>query len=220
MELGNFCFGHSRGNYSIDRDLHQEPFCYYLDLMGFYDDTRQYEEFKNETFEYRPYWWGDYNSPESNMPNFKHYKSGLEISWYKYPLRDSYSNFEFTRMQLHDIMEDCLGSIRKVYNGQGLPNLNMVEISKIRTGFTKIYCEGEIISVSEPRSVKFKTGGEGKVADAILKDATGEIKLNLWGEEIAKVRPTMRVKVENGYATSFKDKTQLNIGKFGKLIPL
>lgn len=55
------------------------------------------------------------------------------------------------------------------------------------------------------------------VADAIVADESGSIKLTLWNEQIALLNVNDKIKIENGYVTSFKGEIQLNIGKFGKL---
>jgi replication factor A1 len=39
----------------------------------------------------------------------------------------------------------------------------------------------------------------------------------LWNEQIAHVNVNDKIKIENGYITSFKGEVQLNVGKFGKL---
>jgi len=44
-------------------------------------------------------------------PNFHHKRSGLRISWYKYPFRDSYSSHLFTVSQFANVIDDCLRSI-------------------------------------------------------------------------------------------------------------
>lgn len=93
----------------------------------------------------------------------------------------------------------------------------MVDIGKLRTGFKRVYVNGDIGTISAPRTVKLKTGGEAKVADAELKDATGSITLSLWNEQIELVKTGSKVKIENGFVTSYQGKNQLSLGKFGKL---
>jgi len=93
----------------------------------------------------------------------------------------------------------------------------MVEISKIRPGFTKIDCEGEILDVSAPRTVNLKTGSTSQVADAILKDQSGTITLTLWDHNIKMVRKGSKVQIAGGFAKDFKGKMSLSTGKFGKL---
>ena len=77
--------------------------------------------------------------------------------------------------------------------------------------------EGTIDSISEPRAVNLKTGGQAQVADAILKDDTGQIKLTLWDAQIKMVKSGSKVRIENGYITNFKGENSLNVGKYGKL---
>ena len=77
--------------------------------------------------------------------------------------------------------------------------------------------EGTIESISEPRTVNLKAGGQAQVADAVLKDETGQIKLTLWDAQIKMVKAGSKVSVENGYINSFKGENSLNVGKYGKL---
>ena len=77
--------------------------------------------------------------------------------------------------------------------------------------------EGAIDSISEPRTVNLKTGGQAQVADAIIKDETGQIKLTLWDAQIKMVKSGSKVRIENGYITNFKGENSLNVGKYGKL---
>ena len=94
----------------------------------------------------------------------------------------------------------------------------MTSISQLRSGMTKLdTVEGTIESISEPRTVNLKAGGQAQVADAIIKDETGQIKLTLWDAQIKLVKPGSKVTVENGYINSFKGENSLNIGKYGKL---
>jgi len=63
MELGNFVFGHSRGNFLIERGVGFEEELYRLfDAIDPNRDNswREYGvNFENETFMTFPYWWGD-----------------------------------------------------------------------------------------------------------------------------------------------------------------
>jgi replication factor A1 len=77
--------------------------------------------------------------------------------------------------------------------------------------------EGVIDSISEPRTVNLKTGGQAQVADAILKDDTGQIKLSLWDAQIKMVKQGSKIRIENGYISTFRGENSLNVGKYGKL---
>ena len=94
----------------------------------------------------------------------------------------------------------------------------MTSINQLRSGMTKLdTVEGTVESISEPRTVNLKAGGQAQVADAILKDETGQIKLTLWDAQIKMVKAGSKVTVENGYINSFRGENSLNVGKYGKL---
>ena len=44
-------------------------------------------------------------------PNFRHKQSGFEIQWYKYPLRDSYTNYKISLNEFRKIITDCINSL-------------------------------------------------------------------------------------------------------------
>lgn len=76
---------------------------------------------------------------------------------------------------------------------------------------------GKIESLGQPRTVNLKSGGTSTVADAVISDESGSIKLSLWGDDISKVQAGDKVSVENGYINTFKGENSLSVGKFGKL---
>ena len=124
MELGNLMFGNSRGNYEIDREKYQDIFLEWLDAHGFDgyglaadaqmaerftsegEDTR----FENDVFVIRPYYWGE-DARIAAKPNFVYKPDGLEICWYKYPMRDAYSNVPLDGVDLPAILEKCAESL-------------------------------------------------------------------------------------------------------------
>ena len=94
----------------------------------------------------------------------------------------------------------------------------MVKIAELQDGMRKIDVEGEISEISEARTVNLKFGGTAKVADAKLKDDTGEIKMSLWNEQIDQVHVGSKIKIESGYTNSFRDEVSMNVGRYGKLV--
>ena len=92
-----------------------------------------------------------------------------------------------------------------------------MKISELKGGMRNVSVSGKIDSVGEPRTVNLKAGGTNTVADAVISDDSGSIKLSLWGEDIDKIQPGDRVSVENGYINTFKGENSLAVGKFGKL---
>jgi replication factor A1 len=92
-----------------------------------------------------------------------------------------------------------------------------MNISDLRDGMRRVDAEGEISEISDPRTVDLRTGGQAKVADCMLKDDSGQIKLSLWDDQIDQVRQGSKVRVTNGYTNSFRGEVRLNVGKFGRL---
>jgi replication factor A1 len=92
-----------------------------------------------------------------------------------------------------------------------------MNISELKAGMRNVSIIGRIESVGEPRTVNLRTGGTNTVADAIISDETGSIKLSLWGGDINKVQPGDKVSIENGYINTFKGENSISVGKFGNL---
>ena len=91
-----------------------------------------------------------------------------------------------------------------------------MEIKDLKAGEGKIDVIGEVIEIAEPRSFD-KFGKTGRVANAILKDDSGQIKLTLWNEQVDQVKEGDKIHITNGYVSEWKDEKQLSTGKFGKL---
>jgi len=80
----------------------------------------------------------------------------------------------------------------------------------------KVNITVEVTEVSEAREFD-KFGRKGRVASAKVKDATGEVTLTLWNEQIDKVKPGQTIKITNGYVNEYQGEPQLTTGKLGKL---
>ena len=90
-----------------------------------------------------------------------------------------------------------------------------MKISEINPNQGNIDATVEIISIDEPREFK-KYGRKLRVANAIARDDSGEIKLTLWNDDIDNVKAGMTLHITNGYCTEFQGEKQLTTGKFGK----
>lgn len=89
-------------------------------------------------------------------------------------------------------------------------------ISELKAAQGKVDIEVEVKSISEPRTFN-KYGKDLRVASAQVIDASGEIVLSLWNEDIDKVKVGDKIKITNGYVSEFNGQKQLTSGKFGKL---
>lgn len=93
-----------------------------------------------------------------------------------------------------------------------------MKIKDLREGMRRVEVEAQVAEKSEVRQVQSKFRGDTlNVADVMITDETGTIKLTLWNEQIDQVKQGDVIKVENGYVTSFRGEIQLNVGKYGKL---
>ena len=93
-----------------------------------------------------------------------------------------------------------------------------MNIKDLRNGMKRVTVEANIVEKGETREVRSRYKDETyKVADAVVADETGSIKLTLWNEQIDQVEVGNKIKIENGYVTSFKGEIQLNVGKFGTM---
>src|SRR3989338_5012515 len=73
----------------------------------------------------------------------------------------------------------------------------------------------DVVDVGPAREFQ-KFGKPGKVATAIAKDETGDIKLTLWNEDIERVNACDKVHLINGYVSEWQGEMQTT-GRMGKL---
>jgi replication factor A1 len=82
----------------------------------------------------------------------------------------------------------------------------------------RVNIEAKVVEKTEPREVTSRFKNETyNVATAMIADDTGTIKLTLWNDQINQVNVDNKVKIENGYISSFRGELQLNVGRFGSL---
>jgi len=91
-----------------------------------------------------------------------------------------------------------------------------MEVKDIQPNQTVDRLEAEVVSVEEPREfTNFR--GSGRVANAVIKDSTGEIKLTLWNEQIDQITAGSKIILENGWAKEYRGESQVSTGRFGKI---
>jgi replication factor A1 len=92
-----------------------------------------------------------------------------------------------------------------------------MKVSELRPGMRRINIKGRITEIGEIREVMTKFGGMSRVVNATFEDDSGTVTLSLWNEDIDRVSVGDSVEIENGYITSFRGVTQLNVGRYGTL---
>lgn len=91
-----------------------------------------------------------------------------------------------------------------------------MDIAELQPRQGNVEITAEVVSVAAPREFN-KFGKEGKVANATIKDKTGEMTLTLWNEQVDMVKKGDTVKITNGWVGEWQGEKQLSTGKFGKL---
>jgi len=92
----------------------------------------------------------------------------------------------------------------------------MVKVSELEIRQGNADVEGTIKEVGEIKTFN-KFGRELRVADAILEDDSGSVKLTLWNDDATKFQAGDKVKISNGYVNEFQGEKQLTAGKFGSI---
>lgn len=93
------------------------------------------------------------------------------------------------------------------------------KIADIKQGINdkKLNVDAIVLFVDDSRVFNKRDGSTGMVQNVTICDDTSECRLALWDEEIDKLKVGDRVKIENGYATFYKNKAQVSSGKWGKM---
>ena len=123
-ELGNICWGNSRGLYRVPRSWEGHLRRLFLAINPNADYWA--ETYDNDVFSTMRYYWGDCtcdvgdgvdpvgHSPKCLLakPNFHYKPIDYQLQWYKYPLRDSWASHDLTEVEFINIIDDCIRSIR------------------------------------------------------------------------------------------------------------
>lgn len=90
-----------------------------------------------------------------------------------------------------------------------------MKISELNIRQGNVEVEGVITEKGDVRTLD-KYGRELRVANAILEDDSGTIKLTLWNDD-TRFKDGDKIKIINGYVGEFQGEKQLTSGKFGKI---
>lgn len=94
-----------------------------------------------------------------------------------------------------------------------------VKIGEIRSGMRNMKVIGTLKEVSTPREIGTRFG-PATLATAILEDATGSVRLNLWRQQIDVAKAGDTIVLENAFAREFGGVVEVNIGADGKITVL
>ena len=91
-----------------------------------------------------------------------------------------------------------------------------MEIKDLKPNTGSVDLVLEVVDKEEPRTFE-KFGKTGSVCNVKVKDATGEVKMTLWNEDIESVKVGDKIHLQNGWCSEFRDELQISSGKFGKI---
>jgi len=94
---------------------------------------------------------------------------------------------------------------------------NQYKIEDLRVGMKRINLKAKVLEISEPRLVVTNFGSYASVANALVTDETGTIRLPLWNKQIGEISVGDLIQVENANVILFRGERQLKVNRSGKL---
>ncbi len=91
-----------------------------------------------------------------------------------------------------------------------------MKISELKPKQGSVELTAEVVTVGEVRTFN-KFGKEGKVADAVIKDGSGQVRLSLWNEQADRVKAGDTITIKNGYVNEWQGELQLTTGRMGTI---
>ncbi|MGB9713784.1 MAG: hypothetical protein ACPLZC_02255 [Candidatus Bathyarchaeales archaeon] len=91
------------------------------------------------------------------------------------------------------------------------------QIRDLRVGMKKVNLKAKVVEIAKPTIVFTRFGNYASVANALIADETGTIKLCLWNKQIDAISTGDVVQIENASTSTFRGERQLRIGKNGVL---
>ena len=91
------------------------------------------------------------------------------------------------------------------------------QIKDLRVGMKRVNLKAKVLEVSKPTFVVTRFGNCASVANAMVSDDTGKIKLCLWNDQINSVMVGDTVQIENARISAFRNERQMRVGKKGVL---
>lgn len=94
-----------------------------------------------------------------------------------------------------------------------------MNISELQPRQRDIELTLEVVEIGPIREFQ-KFGENGRVANATVKDESGQVAMTLWNEQIDQVQAGDKIKLENGYVNEWQGEMQLTTGRKGTITKL
>ncbi len=115
---------------------------------------------------------------------------------------------------IRDFMDTDM--IRKFLARKAKRSLSL-QIRDLRSGMVQVSLKAKVLEIAKPNMVYTRYGNYASVANAVIADETGTIRLCLWNEQIGSISAGDTIQIENARTSMFRGQRQLNIGKRGLL---
>ncbi|HTW39248.1 MAG TPA: SOSS complex subunit B family protein [Thermoplasmata archaeon] len=89
-------------------------------------------------------------------------------------------------------------------------------ISDLRPGRVVTF-EATVAKLDPARSIEQRNGGTTQVRNGLLKDATGEVSIVLWGRETELMSVGDEVRVVDGWVKEYKGRPEVSLGRTGRI---
>lgn len=90
-------------------------------------------------------------------------------------------------------------------------------IRDLRHGMKKVNLDAKVVEIEKPRMVYTQFGNNALLANAIIEDDTGKIRLCLWDQQVNAVATGNSIQITNASVSTFKGEKQLRLGKTGTI---
>lgn len=92
-----------------------------------------------------------------------------------------------------------------------------MNVHDLKPGMSHVNMTVKVLSASESKQVVTSAGVDHEILELEVDDKSGSIKLVLWDEKIiSDLKTGDKVKIENGFVTSFKGAWRINVGRYGE----
>jgi len=110
--------------------------------------------------------------------------------------------------------KDC-ERIRSYLAKKAACTFKLSTVSDLIVGMNRINLAGQVLELDEPKSLHSRWGANCVVANAVIGDDTGTVKLVLWGGQADFVSVGDKVQIVNARMRAFKGEKQLQVGRDG-----
>ena len=107
--------------------------------------------------------------------------------------------------------------IRRQVSRQNPVSPHSTLIQNLRHGMKKVNLEAEVLEAQEPQLIHTQYGNSVMLANFLISDETGKVKLCLWGEQSKSAVVGDVVQIKNAVVRTFKGERQVSLGRTGTI---